>query len=426
MKIVLIGAGSFVFSLSVLHDLIAGHRLAGSELALVDLDPQILPVMAGIGRRMAADCGVEIRISTTTDRAESLPGADFVILCAEVQGGRRWRMDYEIISRAGIPDQARECAGLGGMIHAFRSIALALDVARDMERHCPGATLLDVTNPMPRVVTAVSRFTAIRAIGFCNVAWGGYPGYQALAGMVGRAPGEISVVTAGLNHFAWLLALHDRRTGEDLYPLVQERIEQGEGRESLLLRRWLRQYGGIGVSGVEHMGEYLPFDPDNHYCDRPPFHGDSAERRRHIERLEAAARGARDWRDLLASRSWERPLDMAVALGLGREMDFEMVNIPNQGALSQLPAGRIVEVPAAARGGELRGVVVPPMPEPLAALCRSVSDVIELTAEAAAKGDRALARQAIEVDPAISDKPAAHRILEELIQAHADILPAFG
>ncbi len=56
-------------------------------------------------------------------------------------------------------------------------------------------------------------------------------------------------------------------------PLVKSRIEAGEDHDSRVLTRWLKRYGGVGVSSAGHMAEYLPFEPDLHYADQPPFHG---------------------------------------------------------------------------------------------------------------------------------------------------------
>ena len=50
MKVALIGAGSFVFGPSILHETIVTHRLDDVELALVDLDSEAVELMAGVGR----------------------------------------------------------------------------------------------------------------------------------------------------------------------------------------------------------------------------------------------------------------------------------------------------------------------------------------------------------------------------------------
>jgi alpha-galactosidase/6-phospho-beta-glucosidase family protein len=425
MKIVHIGAGSFVFAPTVLCDAVARQRLDGWQLVLVDLDAERVSAMAGMGRAMAAEEGVAIQIDWTTDRAEALPGADFVILSAAVQGARRWHMDNEILQRAGIPGQARECGGLGGLSYALRSIALALGLCRDMERLCPDALLLSVTNPLPRVLTAVRAHTRVRAVGFCNAAYQAPRGYAYLAGLLGREQADVRVITAGLNHFAWLVDARDAETGEDLYPLVEEGVRQGSGAGFAVLQEWLAEYGAIGVSGPSHMLEYMPAERGAERT-QPPFHGTPEERRKQDEMLRAVASGRVRWRDAGLHYCWEHPVDVAAALGQRRDAAFDMVNIPNEGCLTELPKGRIVEVPARAADGELRGCTVGRLPGRVSEICRAVSDVHELVAQAAATGDRSIARQAIEIDPAVVEKGPALRALDEMLAAHADILPQFG
>ncbi|MFC5649420.1 hypothetical protein ACFPYJ_09800 [Paenibacillus solisilvae] len=63
---------------------------------------------------------------------------------------------------------------------------------------------------------------------------------------------------------------------------------------------------------------------------------------------------------------------------------------------------------------------------PLAAIMRKLSDVHELTAEAAVKGDVEAARRAIELDPAVTDKQAGYEALNQMLKAHADLLPQFN
>jgi alpha-galactosidase len=426
MRIVLRGAGSYVFSTSVLHDAIIDHRIPEVEIALVDLDDSILETMVGVGRAMAADVGIQVSLESTTDRTEVLSGADFVILCAEAQGARRWRDDHEIVCRYDMPDQARECGGLGGLAKALRTCSLALSVAEDMETLAPGAVLLDVTNPMPRVVTSVLHATSVPAYGFCNAAWGGYPGYQWLARLVGREASDLDVITAGLNHFAWLLRARDRRTGEDLIPKARDALARADGAEARILAKWLIQFGAIGMSGPSHMGEYLPYDPMNHYHTTPPFHGDRAEREERIAGLRAVAEGRAHWSTCIGQRSWERPVDLAAAIHRGVDIHVDMVNLANGGHLPDLPEGRVVEAPARTEEGQVRPVEVPPMPPALAELCRSVSDVIQLSGEAAAEGDVDKVHEVVRIDPAIPDTPQAHAAIDDMLATHGDLLTRFA
>ena len=425
MKIVLIGAGSYVFAPAVLHDAIVDHQLSGSELVLVDLDASVADLMRDFGQKMAQDVGVDIHIRSTADRLSALPDADFVISSAAVEGARRWQMDAEILQKHGLQDQLAENGCLTGITYACRTISLALDIASDMEKHCPDAMFLDCANPMPRVVSAINRFSPISAIGFCNAAWGGPNGFAQVANWLGRDLDSIEVVSGGINHFAWLLSVRDSDTGENLYPQLEERIRQGEVGQAGLHDRLLEEYGGIGLAG-SHMIEFIPWNPGEPRRHAPPFHGNPEEREAHLQRIRQAANGDIPWIEILeAQRSWERPVDVAVALHTGAEAAFDMVNIPNRRYIPELIDGTTVEVPATTRSGRLTGISVPALPAGVAEICRQVAEVNELVAEAAATGNTALARQAIDVDPAIPQKAKAQDALTEMLAAHADVLPRF-
>ena len=424
MKIVLIGAGSYVFAPTVLRDAIVRHHVTG-ELALVDLNLEAAEAMAGVGRRMAQDLGVACTVQATDDRRAILPGADCVILSAAPEGRRRWQMDREILAHAGMLDQVRECGGLGGLSYALRTISLALDIGEDMAELCPHARLLDVTNPMPRVVTAVRRFTHIECYGFCNASQDGAQGYEWLAGLVGRRHDEIDTVTAGLNHFAWLVSIRDRATGQDLYPDVKRAVRTAKGHGSEYRRRWLDEYGAIAAPGPGHVLEYLPPDPETSYRTRAPFHGNDQERQERMRTLRAIAAGELDWRTALTGGSWEHPVDLAMALDRGTELRMPMLNLPNRGYLTDLPEDRIVEVPTAVADGAVLGVEVGPLPGTVGELCKTVSDVHEWVAQGAATGDRRVLEQAIALDPAIADKTGALGVLTEMLQVHQDVLPRF-
>ncbi|MBD2872488.1 family 4 glycosyl hydrolase [Paenibacillus arenilitoris] len=434
MNIVVIGGGSFVFAHTVVEDVIVKHRLDNtSKLILVDLNEEAALAMAAAGRTVAKALGVTVQIEATVDREQALVGADYVIVSASPQGARRWQMDYDILVELGMPDQARECGGVGGLLNSFRSITLLMDICRDMERLCPNAMLLDVTNPMPRVVTAIERFTAIKSAGFCNIAYRGPDGYAFLPSLIGKRPEEVEIVTAGLNHFAWVVSVKDRKSGEECLPLLEQYLIKGDWsnqpewtwRELSVMQRWLKQYGAVAAGAVDHHAEYLPFQEDIRYTVTPPYHGSEEERRLRLMELREIADGQRDWQELFKHPSWEHPVDLAVALEWEEDVRVDILNLRNNGSLSQLPEDRIVEAPVQIHQGELQPMPVPEFPSELAKLIRSISDVHELAARAAVEGNRELARAALEIDPAVTDKAAAFEALDRMLKVHADMLPQF-
>lgn len=132
------------------------------------------------------------------------------------------------------------------------------------------------------------------------------------------------------------------------------------------------------------------------------------------------------WQPALAHRSWERPADVAAAIYNKTPAHFDMLNIVNNGSLCQLPDDRVVEVPATANQGQLNGHGLSTLPEPLANLLNTISDVIDLSARAAIKGDRDFLRQVVEIDPAIDRKKESLDVLDGLVNQHLDLAPQFA
>jgi alpha-galactosidase len=425
MKVVLIGAGSYVFATTVLRDTLEKHRYE-DELVLVDINKDVADLMAAVGRKMAGDLGLKTKITSSNDRTASLPGADFVLLSASPDGQKRWRMDFEILARYNMANQARECGGLGGLSNALRGINMAMTIARDMEKLCPNAILLDVSNPMPRLVTAVNQYSSIKCYGFCNIAWRSGYGYLWVAETTDRELKNIHAVSAGLNHFAWLVSASDFTNGDNLYPIIKNTIKRRHDREATVMQGWLREYGGIVMGAIDHHAEYLPFQPEIKYNTTPPFHGDAVERERQWDLLRGIAVNAVDWKTQYPMESWEHPIDFAMAIAFKKNATFDIVNLPNDGHIINYPNGPVVEVPVKIINGKIEKYPEIKLPGKTTDLCIKVSAVHDMVAKGAATGNLAALREAIEIDMSIDNKEVAQDVLDKFLLAHEDLLPKFN
>lgn len=424
VRVVVIGAGSYVFSVGLLHDLIIDAGLP-LDLTLVDPNTEVAENMAGVARRMAESAGADVRVDVTADRIKALRGAHFVTNSAAVQLQSRYEQDLAVIAKHGLREIASECGGVGGLAYALRTVPLALGIARDMEAHCPDAWLLNVSNPLPRVITALSRHSSIKSLGFCNVAQGGEDGYGNVAALLNRNADELDVTSAGLNHFAWLLAVRDKQTGEDLLPTVYAALNDGAWSDRPLSVSLWQKYGVLPLSGDSHIGEYLPFDAALMH-EHTAYHGTTQERAGRLDAVRQVAQGQQPWQVLMEGRSWERPSDVIAALAGGKELHLDMVNLVNGGHLPGLPDNAVVELPAQVSGGQVTPLDVPAFPEELLAYLQQVSHVHDLAAEAAATGEVRLVDEAVLADPAIPDKRAGLAAIHELLRVHADVLTQFG
>ena len=424
MKIVLIGGGSHVFAPSVIEDLLITAKATNFDFALVDINLEGAELIASVARRIAMEEGLTVNVTATANRLEALPNANFVITSLAYQGVKRWNMDYEICKAEGIPYELRETGAISGISYSIRNITLLMEICNDMERLCPSAILLNVSNPLTRVHEAIHRYTNVTAYGFCNAALCGANGYERIAKILGRHWKDIDVTTAGINHFVWVLAIKERNTGADLLPeYIEKHLAIQDLEEAHVPQRWYKQYGAFASPYSDHVGDFLPYQEGIHYLTRPPYHGNAEERARKIESLRQVAEGLVNYKDAecFQNGSWEHPGLFAHVVYGKKDMYLPMLNLPNNGYLPQLPQNAIVEVPVQITAGKLVPTTGLVLPTAIADICNNQCTVAQMVAEAAVTRNRKLALDIIEVDQAITEKAAARQALEKILDAHGDI-----
>jgi len=426
MKIVIIGAGSYVFTPTVIEDLIITSKLQDCEIVLVDLNMEVVDLLAKITRRIAEDNGIRVKVTASTDRKNALYGADYVINTAAIQGAKRWLMDYEICLDEGIPHECREAGALSGISYGFRTIKLMMDICRDIENLCPKAKLMSVSNPLTKVHEAIHRYTNVDAYGFCNVAQGGAHGYDLVANILGRSYKEIYVVSAGVNHFSWIVSIKDKVTGADLFPEYLNKLYESSkhNKDHEIVWQWYEEYGAIAAPPVDHACEFLPYQSNIKYIDTPPFHGSESERLQRIEEMKQMASGELDYRnvDYFLGASWEHPGLVIGAIKKQTFLHLNALNVPNVGYLPQLPEGAIIEVPAEVKDSKIQPYKDIYLPEKTVDICMNQCIVSGMVAQAAVENNYELAKNIIDIDISITHKTAAKNAIKRMIAAHSDIL----
>ncbi len=422
-KLVIIGAASASFGPGILQDAMHCDALRGGTLVLVDLHAERLAVMTQLAHQLNAAAGMNLRIESTTDRRQALPDAEFVLTSIAVKRNELWRQDYEIPLRYGFKHVLGENGGPGGLFHTLRNIPMMLDICRDMEELCPRALLLNYTNPESRVCLAVEKYSGIRAVGLCH---GIFMGVEIVATLTGIPAAELEVTAAGLNHFLWMLAARRRGTGEDLYPLVRERAATAAPEYLPLSRKLLATLGRLPFPSDDHVGEYLGFAWET--CRHHGYDFDAADRWNagNWARLLRLVSGEDSIEAFLQQQSGEIAFEIIRAMRTGIPYLAPAVNIPNRGAIPNLPADALVEVPALVDADGLHGICVGDLPGAIAALCRTQVAIQHLAVDAAMTGSRALALQALLLDPVVTNLTAAEQCLDEMLARQAPWLPRFA
>jgi alpha-galactosidase/6-phospho-beta-glucosidase family protein len=106
-----------------------------------------------------------------------------------------------------------------------------------------------------------------------------------------------------------------------------------------------------------------------------------------------------------------------------------ILNLPNGGAIPNLPEDSVVEVLSLAGGYGVRALQGGPLPEALAAHLRQHLACQRATLEAGLSGDRESALRALLLDPLVSatlDLDGTVALLADLLEANAPHLPAFA
>jgi alpha-galactosidase len=457
-KIVVVGAGSAIFGLNTLAALMRSQRLRGSRLALVDRDADTLALVGRLAARLNREWDAQMVVTTHTHHAEALDEAEFVVLSIEVPPREAlWRSDFEIPLKYGVRQPYAENGGPGGFAHAARNIGPLLEIVGDMEQACPNAWLVNFTNPMARICDAVARYSDIRVVGLCHQITAGYAMVGlALADYLGlevptgftdthASPGSISprhqvahqameridIKAAGLNHFTWMLDVRDKRTGEDLYPLFAERWAALDPTFEPLTRRMYQVFDWFPIPGDEHLCEYLPWVSDPvtqpwEKYDLSLYEWDLWDKLRGRGHEDIARMGEGQMSiEGLRNADSEGALEIIENIaGAGTHYHLA-VNLPNQGYISNLPEGAIVEVPGLVSGAGVQGVGVGSLPEPIAELCRREITVARLGVDAAVNGDRQAALQCLLLDPVITDLDVAQQILDDYLETYREHLPQF-
>ena len=457
-KITVIGAGSASFGENTLSAIMRSKKLKGSTLALVDRNQNSLAVVNRLANRLNKVWDAQFAITTHTDHCEALADSEFVVNAIEV-GAREnlWRKDFEIPLKYGVRQPYAENGGPGGFAHAARNIGPIMKIARDMETLCPHAWFINFTNPMIRICDALNRHSRIKAVGLCHQIYAGYVmvgvalakdlGIEVPQGLTGvhaaadqhplqhrvreQIVPRVEIRAAGLNHFTWILSIHDRQTGEDLYPLFRKRFFELNPSFEPLTRDVFSAFGLFPVPGDTHLCEYLPWLSD---AQTRPWESYNirlydwdlfaAVREFELDRLNEMAEGHQTIEHLLDTDS-EGALEMIENHANATVHYHLAANLPNAGQIANLPAGATVETPVIVDGAGIHPVHVGALPEPVAELCRRETTVAQLCVDAAVEGSREKALQCLLLDPVITNIGTAKKILDDYLTTYREYLPQF-
>lgn len=417
----MIGVGSMVFGAGTLVDLLYfKEHLAGSIIALVDIDSDKLELMHQLAIKLNREADSPFTIEASTDRRMVLAGADFVITSPAIKRETLWRRDWDIIQAAGIRQTYGESGGPGALSHTLRNVPLILAICQDVEALAPAAMVINFTNPEARVCMAIDNYTSLRFAGLCHQIG---EGYRNISKVLDIAEDDLELKAAGINHFTWVYDMRRRSTGEALNNQFSQRLENMPLDFQPLSRRLFETFGLYPTAGDHHLAEFFAYGWQ--------FVGLNG---RDWDRWRQWKLEARGWVQAIVDgrsniidrfpqgRTKERVADLIVTMTTGHNNYEDSVDIRNNGCIPNLPDSAIVEVPGIVSGDGIRGLHMASLPEPIAAVARQQITIQKLSVEAAVSGDRRLALQAMLLDPVVDDFEAAEGVLDALLTAQREYI----
>lgn len=445
-RIAMIGAGSVGFSLAIAKELVRSEYLKDSTFVLMDIDSQKLAESEARIKSLITQANAPLRLESTLDRRAALGEAHFVITSYAPHRLEFWAKDIEIPLRHGVEMMQGENGGPAGSVHALRNITIMKEIVEDMEELCPDAWLMNFTNPMSMLCTYLYKHTAIKSLGFCHQVHGSF---GVVSEILGFEPGDLQVVTGGINHMNFLLDIRKKGNDEsymnEFFAAVrkskywQENLENIP--EQMFTLDFLNSFGIYPVGYDSHICEYLPFFYATQKWKELGYRS-SLEGVRELQKVQTskAATGTID--DVEPDRMLgkgvfpfpkepgsdyykESPVLVMESLITSKPEYLDSIVLLNRGCIANLPSDAVVDIPALITGGRVRGIEVGELPLFAAELCRRQITIHELVAQAAISGDRRLFLEALCLDPFVHDLDTAKSIMDDYLQEYREYLPQF-
>jgi len=420
LKIAVIGAGSTYTPELVNGFLSRADCLNADSIFMMDIDERKNSIVSGLAQRMISAKGLKTRLVITNNLEEAIEGADYIM--AQIRVGKLPAriLDEKIPLKYDLLGQ--ETTGVGGFFKALRTIPVMKKVAETMERTAKDAWLINFSNPSGIIAEMFAQTSDINYVGLCNAPIN-------TERMLRKKLPDAKIFDydfVGLNHFHWVTRVE--ADGIDVLPQLFKDEEFRKLNEKTYDEEFLRVIGGI-PSG--YLNYYYFRDETIKKCKE-------AEKSRGETCINIEEELLTMYQDtslnekpaLLDKRGGAMYSEAAVSLVDAIENDknsIHVVNTKHCGTIPFLDKNDIAEV---------KCIVGKDGPKPLPLLNENISEHIigmirvikayeKLTVTAGLTGDYETAFRALITHPLIGDYPKSKAVLDEMLEAHKQYLPAF-
>jgi alpha-galactosidase len=453
IKVAMIGAGSIGFTRRLMHDLLAVPEFADTTFAFMDISERNLDMVTQLARRDIEANRLPASVHPTLSQREAISDADHII-CMIRQGGlEAFKLDVEIPLKYGVDQCVGDTICAGGIMYAQRTIPVLLGICKDIREVArPDALFLNYSNPMAMNTWACNQYGGVKTVGLCH---GVQHGHQQIADCIERwakqegliadeervTRADVDIVCAGINHQTWYIKVQWR--GIDMIPKMLELFENHPvySQQEKVRIDLIRRTGYYSTESNGHLSEYVPWyrkrvNEIPQWIDLSEWiHGETGGYLRHCtENRNWFETDFPNWMKETPPvidaehRSSEHGSYIIESLETGRIYRGHF-NVINQGHITNLPDGCVIEIPGYVDKNGINMPVVGDLPMACVPTCSASVHVQRLGMEAAVHGDVMRLKQAMLHDPlvgAVCNPEEVWQMADEMLVAQAQWLPNYA
>ncbi|MEI5993697.1 maltose-6'-phosphate glucosidase [Candidatus Enterococcus mansonii] len=438
-QIITIAGGGSTYTPGIIQAVLNNaDRLPIAEIRLYDIDKKRNDDMYLIIEFMLAKDGYdEIQLSSTEDPKTAFTGCDFIFSQIRVGGMKMREKDEKIALKHDLVGQ--ETCGLGGFAYGMRSMGGLLEIVGYVQEFAPNAWILNYTNPESIVSEAVRRtYPKAKMINACDMT---ISIEETIAVNYGYDRKNWIPTYYGLNHFGWYTAIYDKSLGRDIMPEIIEKLTSQEMNVADFNagdKTWQEAFKMMSVI-TKNFPTHIPNNYLEYYLypDMVVEHSDKQYTRANMvmdgreKNTREMAQKIRDGltEDVLNFNFGEHGqyiVDMATSL-LNDERRRFMLIVPNQGAIPNLRADAVVEVPAYVGATGVEPISLrQPINDFHKGLMEAQVAAEKLLVDAYFEGSYQKALQAFTLNQSVPNARVAKLVLDEMIEANKEYWPTLA
>jgi len=367
------------------------------DVWFVDIDPEAARLCKAWGQEANRVYRRNDRYEGTTDRRSALLKADAVLITLTTGGFPAMAADISIPESYGIFSTVGDTCGPSGWSRSIRNIFVFEEFAQDFSELCPGAIIVNYTNPMGTLSSVLQRSCGNPVVGLCHAY---FETRDVLAHILKLSDDtRLRVGIAGLNHFTWVtdfdvdgkpvdptlaVCLGDRPLSEFMPEETEDEIGFSSGHR--LCVELFNLYHRLPYPADRHTVEFVPWGITNDPERRPVLHkarfpyeelARYGVRRTAIShRVEYQKLSRKHFDEIFTSEPGTKPVrsretgsDMIRAF-LFNGTITDAVNALNEGQIEDLPRGVCVETLGTVNAHGVHPLKANPLPDPVNELLR--------------------------------------------------------